>query len=64
MIVGLALVSSVTVTVAVTLALALTAFSFFSAAAIIVVVETVITNATVAAVLFAERNILASFRAL
>jgi len=62
----LALVSSVTVTVAVTLALApaLTAFSFFSAAAIIVVVETVITNATVAAVLRAERNILASFRAL
>jgi hypothetical protein len=45
-------------------ALALTAFSFFSAAAIIVVVETVITNATVAAVLRAERNILASFRAL
>jgi len=63
-IVGLALVSSVTVTVAVTLAPLTPAFSFFSAAAIIVVVETVITNATVAAVLRAERNILASFRAL
>jgi len=61
---GFPLLSAVTVIVAETFAVVLTAFSFFSAAAIVVVVETVITNATVAAVLRAERNILASFRAL
>jgi hypothetical protein len=52
------------VVVAVTLAELLPTFSFFSAAAMMVVVETVITKATAAAVFRAERNIHASFRAL